>query len=139
MKILALDLEGTLISNAMSQIVRPHLKYFLEEVNVEFDKIVIYTAVSEEKYNEILSLLLKEKSVPDWFKDVEYIKWSGKHKDLNYICNEIDNVFIVDDCEDYILPEQKLQWIRINQYEYPYSNEDNELLNILKVIKKATF
>ena len=139
MKILALDLEGTLISNAMSQIVRPHLKIFLEEVNVKFDKIVIYTAVSEEKYNEILSLLLKEQSVSDWFEDVEYIKWSGKHKDLNYICNEIDNVFIVDDCEDYILPEQKLQWIRINQYEYPYSNEDNELLNILKVIKKATF
>ena len=51
MKILALDLEGTLISNAMSQIVRPHLKFFLEEVNVKFDKIVIYTAVSEEKYN----------------------------------------------------------------------------------------
>ena len=138
MKILALDLEGTLISNAMSQIVRPHLKFFLEEVNVKFDKIVIYTAVSEEKYNEILSLLLKEHSVPDWFNDVEYIKWSGKHKDLNYVCNEIDNVFIVDDCEDYILPEQKLQWIRINQYEYPYSNEDNELLNILKVIKKTT-
>ena len=92
----------------------------------------------KQKYNEILSLLLKEQSVPDWFKDVEYIKWSGKHKDLNYVCNEIDNVFIVDDCEDYILPEQKLQWIRINQYEYPYSNEDNELLNILKVIKKTT-
>lgn len=138
MKILALDLEGTLISNAMSQIVRPYLKYFLEEVNVEFDKIVIYTAVSEEKYNEILSLLLKEQSVPEWFKEVEYIKWSGKYKDLHYVSNDVGNVFIIDDCEDYILPYQKSQWIKINQYEYPYSDEDNELLKILKVIKKAT-
>jgi hypothetical protein len=32
-KVLALDLEGTLISNAMSQIPRPGLYDFLEKVN----------------------------------------------------------------------------------------------------------
>lgn len=138
MKTLALNLEGTLISNAMSQIVRPHLKYFLEEVNYKFDKIVIYTTVSEEKYNEILSLLLKEQNVPEWFKDVDNIKWSGKYKDLKYVSNEISNVFILDDYEGYIVPEQKSQWIEIKQYEYPYTDNDNELMNILKVIKKAT-
>ena len=141
MKILALDLEGTLISNAMSQIPRPYLNYFLEEIKSQFDKIVIYTTVSERKYKEILSILIEEKSVPEWFKDVEYIKWSGKYKDLKYVSNNIEETYILDDYEGYILPEQKSQWIKIEQYEYPYSNEDNELLNILKSIKdnkKAT-
>jgi len=43
--LVCLDLEGTLISNAVSQIPRPHLFEFLESLT-EFGDIVLYTSVS---------------------------------------------------------------------------------------------
>ena len=46
-KILALDLEGTLISNAVSQIARPGLRPFLDEVRGQFDQLVVFTTVPE--------------------------------------------------------------------------------------------
>lgn len=45
--ILALDLEGTLISNAVSQIPRPGLYSFLEHVQGQFDQLVMFTTVEE--------------------------------------------------------------------------------------------
>ncbi|WP_239510823.1 hypothetical protein [Stenotrophomonas maltophilia] len=38
--ILAIDLEGTLISNAISQIPKPGLYRFLEDVNLLFDRLM---------------------------------------------------------------------------------------------------
>ena len=40
-EVLALDLEGTLISNAMSQIARPGLREFLEFCGDRFPRLVI--------------------------------------------------------------------------------------------------
>lgn len=137
MKIIALDLEGTLILNGMSQIPRPHLNIFLSCLKEYSSKIVIYTTLSERKFNEIANVLVKEKVVPDWFKDLEYINWQGEKKDLRYIDDNIDNILIVDDYEEYIMEEQKSQWIKINQFEYPYGKEDKELLKIIEIIKKA--
>lgn len=45
--ILALDLEGTLISNAVSQIPRPGLYEFLESAKSLFEGLVIFTTVPE--------------------------------------------------------------------------------------------
>ena len=137
MKIVALDLEGTLISNAMSQIARPHLKLFLEGLKAHSKKIVIYTTISNDKFLEIANLLIEESSVPEWFNQLEYINWKGKYKDLKNVSNNIDEVLIVDDYEDYIVPEQKCQWVSIKQFEHPYSDNDKELLKILEDIKKA--
>ena len=39
-EVLALDLEGTLVSNAMSQIARPGLRDFLEFCGEAFPRIV---------------------------------------------------------------------------------------------------
>ncbi len=49
-EVLALDLEGTLISNAMSQIARPGLRNFLEFCGRTFSRIVIYTALAIEVF-----------------------------------------------------------------------------------------
>ena len=43
--ILALDLEGTLISNAVSQIPRSGLYEFLEYAQGQFDELVMFTTV----------------------------------------------------------------------------------------------
>jgi hypothetical protein len=48
-RVLALDLEGTLISNAASQIPRPGLYEFLASCQQLFQRIVIFTTVSEAK------------------------------------------------------------------------------------------
>ncbi|MFS1985138.1 hypothetical protein BCU00_015100 [Vibrio breoganii] len=84
-KTIALDLEGTLISNAISQIPRPHLYEFLEGCREITSRIVMYTTFSEVRFRQIAQLLVSEGSAPDWFAATEYINWSGSKKDLTFI------------------------------------------------------
>jgi hypothetical protein len=49
---IALDLEGTLISNAVSQFPRPGLFTFLEYCHENF-RLVIFTAVNEVRFRSI--------------------------------------------------------------------------------------
>ena len=51
--ILALDLEGTLISNAVSQIPRPGLHRFLEDVRSQFEELVLFTTVPRHLQEEL--------------------------------------------------------------------------------------
>lgn len=81
-KVLALDLEGTLISNAVSQIARPGLFDFLEDCRKLFPRIAIFTSVNEERFRSIARLLTTEGYAPSWFADIEYITWSGETKNL---------------------------------------------------------
>src|SRR5690606_29950088 len=66
-KVLALDLEGTLISNAVSQIPRPGLFDFLTRCRDSFSRIVMFTTVSEKRFRDIAGLLVKEGFAPTWF------------------------------------------------------------------------
>jgi hypothetical protein len=84
-KVLALDLEGTLISNAVSQIARPGLYDFLEDCRELFPRIVIFTSVNEERFRTIANLLTTEGYAPNWFADIEYITWTGETKNLNFV------------------------------------------------------
>jgi hypothetical protein len=54
---IALDLEGTLISNAVSQFPRPGLFTFLEYCHQNFDRLVILTAVNEVRFRSIASAI----------------------------------------------------------------------------------
>lgn len=58
--ILAMDLEGTLISNAISQITRPGLRCFLEDARSRFSELVSFTTVPEDRLRSIAALLLSE-------------------------------------------------------------------------------
>ena len=51
-KVLALDLEYTLITSAVTQWPRPGLYEFLEAVKTMFDRVVIYTAVAESLFRK---------------------------------------------------------------------------------------
>lgn len=72
-EVLALDVEGTLISNAMSQIPREGLRGFLEKCSELVPRIVIFTAVREEKFREIADRLVAESLAPAWFNELEYV------------------------------------------------------------------
>ena len=56
-RILALDLEGTLISNAASRFPRPGLFALLEAVKGLFEEVVLFTAVRPQLAREILTNL----------------------------------------------------------------------------------
>ncbi len=125
---IALDLEGTLISNAVSQFPRPGLFEFLEFCRNNFSRVVVYTAVREELSRRIMRLLVSEGVAPAWFADIPYVDWDLNFKDLRNIPGaDPENCLIVDDNRDYIMDEQYDQWIEIAKFESPYSQEDREL------------
>ena len=65
--IIALDLEGTLISNAVSQFPRPGLYSFLEYCHQNFHRVVIFTAVNELKFRQIAKTLIQQNKAPNFF------------------------------------------------------------------------
>lgn len=136
-KVIALDLEGTLISNAMSQFPRPGLHQFLEFCRNHFERIVIFTAVSEERTGLIIRTLAENGDVPAWFSDsLEYVAWSGQYKDLKFVEGaSIQEVLLLDDQEAYIHPEQKQQWLPVKEYQSPYAEDDDELKQLIELIK----
>jgi NLI interacting factor-like phosphatase len=137
-EIIALDLEGTLISNAISQIPRPHLYEFLEGCKAITEHVVMFTTVKEEKFRQIAQLLASESVAPDWFERMEYVEWDGHKKDLSFIndCN-IESTVLVDDVEAYVMDNQKDQWLEIEQFASPYSDNDTELVSMLRRLQES--
>lgn len=131
-EVLCLDLEGTLISNAVSQLPRPFLREFLEGCDELFKRIAIYTSVPEPTFRTIASLLVSEGVAPAWFQAVEYIDWEGPVKDLALVGEvEQDEVILVDDIELVVHAEQRNQWVRVDPFVAPYSASDTELKRVL--------
>lgn len=137
LEVIALDLEGTLISNAFSQIARPGLYAFLEGCKSITERVVIYTTVKEDLFRKIAQLLVSEGSAPTWFATIEYIKWSCPTKDLNQIQGaSVAACVLVDDCNLYVHEGQAGQWLEVKQFASPYPEEDNELQAIFNALKQ---
>ena len=133
---IALDLEGTLISNAVSQFPRPGLRGFLDFCAERFDRVCIYTAVRDEVTVPIIKTMFDEENAPSWILQSELIQWDRTVKDLTNIPNsEIMDCLIVDDNPDYIVDSQVSQWIQIEKYSSPYSKTDRELERVQSVIE----
>jgi len=135
--VLALDLEGTLISNAMSQIPRPGLAMFLARCEAMFERIVVFTTVKEPRFRQIAQLLVEEGFAPGWFAAVEYVSWGGATKDLSFIPGiQPQQALLVDDFEIYVHPGQHGQWVQVAQFESPYSEADQGLARALEVLQQ---
>ncbi|AVJ26938.1 NIF family HAD-type phosphatase [Achromobacter spanius] len=136
LSVLALDLEGTLISNAVSQIPRPGLFNFLEGCREQFPRIVMFTTVNETRFRAIASVLIQERAAPAWFAQLEYVSWTGATKDLALIRNAaVENCLLVDDFEAYVHPGQHAQWICIESFSHPYEASDTELVAVLEKLR----
>lgn len=136
-KVIALDLEGTLISNAISQIPRPGLYNFLKQLKILFPRVVIFTAIEEVRFRKIAQILVAEAFAPHWFINIEYIIWWGKIKDLAFIPNAlVSQILLLDDIEEYIHPDQKNQWILVPRFDYSCPEKDNYLEKILLKLKQ---
>ena len=135
-KTLALDLEGTLISNAMSQFPRPGLYEFLSEVERLFARVVLFTAVSTPRARAILELLVDEGEAPEWARTMQIIDWHGEKKDLRFVEPEApERCLLVDDIEAYVLDGQHSQWIPIEEFGHPYPSDDRELERTLELLR----
>ena len=136
-RIIALDLEGTLISNAVSQIPRPGLQAFMDFCCNEFDRVCIFSAVSRDRIHAILNQWVSDGIFEQSNCDaVEIIDWQGPHKDLGFVPDcDWREVLIVDDLAAYILPQQLAQWIEAAEFTPPYSGADRELERIADVIR----
>jgi hypothetical protein len=133
--VLALDLEGTLISNAVSQFPRPGLHAFLVFCRDHFERVYLYTAVRDAVGEAIVRTLVCENSAPEWFLDVPFVRWSHDRKDLNHIPNARPcDCLLLDDNRDYVVDDQLAQWIPIAKFEAPYSDTDRELERVQLVI-----
>ena len=131
--LLCLDLEGTLLSNAVSQIPRPGLYSFLAHA-AELCDLVIYTSVSEERIAAIQKLLVAEYLAPTWFEDLNVIRPTQTLKPKS-ACG-CENAFLLGDQEGVIVPGEEDWWIQIPEYLPPYSSEDKALADTLVRLKK---
>ena len=118
-KAIALDLERTLITNVINRRARPGLYQFLRFCLDNFEKAVIFTGTSGETAQDVLLDLASKNLIPaDFMERTQIIDWEGDYKDLRFITGfEPDEILIVDDFKEYILPEQISQWIPIPRYE----------------------
>jgi acetylornithine deacetylase/succinyl-diaminopimelate desuccinylase-like protein len=135
--LVCLDLEGTLISNAVSQIPRPGLREFLEEVKTLAD-VILYTSVSPKRTEEIKKLLVSEGCAPGWFLSLEVIHPEAtikfKHRVPRY--SEYQRVFLVDDQIEVIAKDEKDWWVPVGEYVSPYPPDDCELASVALQIEK---
>lgn len=130
--LLCLDLEGTLISNAVSQMPRPGLYHFLEAAEA-LCELMIYTSVSEERVDTINNLLVIEGEAPPFFKYLPVIRPAGTLKPKS-ACGR-SNAFLLDDQAAVIVPGEEDWWIPIQEFLPPYSEDDRALEQALEAIR----
>jgi hypothetical protein len=138
-RVVALDLERTLISDAYNREPRPGLYAFLCFCVENFERVALFTAVNKAMAYEVLHELSRQGSVPQAFLDaVEYIVWDGSYKDLNFVPRaRFDEVVLIDDDEGWIKPEQKSQWIGISEYDpYLVRGDDQELARVRQLLEE---
>lgn len=136
--VVALDLEGTLISNATSAFPRPGLKLFIESVLKMADRVVMFTTVPEDRARKLLQIIESEGSLPAGFAAaVKFVPYSGKTKDLSALGEPASaTVLLVDDQPVMVHPGQEANWIPIAEFMSPFDQEDHELKRVAEVIRE---
>ena len=130
--ILSLDLEGTLISNAVSVIPRPGLRTFLVKCLQGHPEVVIYSSCPTDRVRDILEGLERDQHIPTGFaaKTRIFHPGPGSRKDLTVIGDpERDGIMHVDD-QDVAVPGQEAYHVRIPAFEHPYPDTDRVLIEL---------
>lgn len=128
-QLLALDLEATLIDNAMSVNPRPGLYPFLSFCNDSFPQVSLLTTVDEESAREVLEQLADQRDAPSSLVDrIGYIDWTGEYKDLRNVKDFTPpEILFVDDDRGWVHPDQIAQWISIHPW---HGGPDDELARV---------
>lgn len=127
--VLALDIEGTLISNGVSLFPRQGLFEFFANIQPLFDEIFFYSSLTNPTRTNVLEHLAQEGSIPRWALGLRQVESHSRYKDLRYTGYVVSEVLIVDDMRAMIDPAQESQWVPIAEFLPPYG-PDNELARV---------
>lgn len=149
-KVVALDLEATLISNVVSQIPRPHLMGFLLWCFEHMHQVVLFTAASTRTARNILMNFEKSGTIPRGAGEMVIIEWleperrgllhQNAQKDLMHVVKrfagryELDTCRLLDDQECFVALGQRHLWVPVTPFCSPYSLDDTELLRLRDVL-----
>lgn len=133
-RVLALDLERTLIDSAMSGTPRFGLNRFLAFCDNRFERVVVFTTVESDDARAVLTDLDSSGHMPAGFlARLEIVDWCGEYKDLSFIPKASPHeVLLVDDDAGWIRPDQRGQWIPISPWD---GGTDDELSRVQEALE----
>ena len=133
-KVLALDLERTLIDNALSGRPRPGLRDFLSFCHGRFGRVAVFTTVEEATAHEIMEGLADSGHVSaELLGRLEYVEWCGEYKDLAFVTGVVpDEVLLVDDDAGWVRPDQRARWVPVAAWD---GGPDDELERVRSVLE----
>jgi hypothetical protein len=124
---LALDIEGTLLSHASTMIPRPGLFEFLTFCKENFERVVFFSFVEEERGKQILNEMVKDGHMPEWVLTAEYVEAKGGRpgaKNLSLLGVDPEQAYIVDD-QPQVLPREQLhRLVQVSEFKAPYPADD---------------
>lgn len=127
---LALDIEGTLISHASTMVPRPGLFEFLLFCRQNFERIVFFSFVEEERGRQILNTMADQGHMPEWVRCAEYLNALGGRpgaKDLRLLGVDPEQALLVDD-QPQVLPREQLhRLVQVPEFKEPFPADDNGL------------
>ena len=134
-KVLALDLERTLIDDALSGRPRPGLRAFLTFCHERFGRVAMYTTVEEVDARAVLSELADRGHIPPGLlARLEFVGWCGEYKDLAFVPGASPGeVVLVDDDAGWVRPDQRGQWIPVAGWD---GGPDSELVRVRDVLER---
>ena len=133
-KVLALDLERTLISDARSADPRPGLFDFLMFCHERFGRVALFTTVEEADARDVMEDLARAGHMPqELLARLEYVAWWGESKDLGFIPDAaVGEVLLVDDDAGWVRSDQRGQWVPIAAWD---GGADSELPRVRAVLE----
>lgn len=134
--VLALDLERTLVSDALRGTPRPGLLDYLTFCHGQFERVALFTTVEEADARSVLDDLDRAGYLPAGFLDrLEYVAWHGEHKALEFVSNAAPGeVLLIDDDAGWIRPDQRDRWIPIAPWD---GGPDAELTRVRAVLERC--
>lgn len=132
--VVALDLERTLIDDALSGRPRPGLFEFVQFCLERFERVVLFTTVEEADAREVLEALVDTHAVPEEFlARLDYVPWSGEFKDLSFVPDVApERVVLVDDDGGWVRQDQRDQWVEVMPWDGDPA--DQELIRVRAVL-----
>jgi hypothetical protein len=119
---IAIDLEGVLISNAVSQFPRPGACVFVSACRQAADRVVLYTSVPGDRAAEIVARLVAEGHLPEAPFDA-IVHAPSSVKPLHGVAD-----VLFDDAAD-VAPGEEHRLVRVAGYD-PADVDDTVLIDL---------
>jgi hypothetical protein len=133
-QVLALDLERTLIDDALSGRPRPGLREFLTFCGERFGRVAVFTTVEEPDAREVMTDLDRAGHLPAGLLGrLEFVAWTGEYKDLAFVPGVSPaEVVLLDDDAGWVRPDQRGQWVPVAAWD---GGPDAELRRVRAVLE----